>query len=50
MEIITKSHEENWKVCKALEEKGFVKIADCFWCKIFVKEQEKIVVTFDYVI
>lgn len=50
MKIITKTHEENWKVCKELEEKGFTKIADCFWCQIFTKDDKKAVVQLDYVI
>jgi hypothetical protein len=50
MKIITKSNKENWEVCKELEEKGFTKIADCFWYKIFIKDDNKIVVQLDYVI
>lgn len=48
--IKTTSHEENWKVCNELYEKGFIKIADSFWCKVFnnYETNEEVIVEFEY--
>lgn len=48
MKIETFTHEENWKVCEELKEKGYCKIADCMWSKTFRKDNETIIVELKY--
>ncbi len=45
--IKTTTHENNWSICTMLENNGYKLKSNCVWCKIYAKDNDKIVVSLE---
>lgn len=41
--ITFKGNQQAWKLQKECKEKGFTKVADCYWVIIFEKDNKRII-------